>query len=98
VSTLNCTFCGRDVPGSETIHRRDTCPYCERELHVCLNCEFYDPRSYRQCRESNAEFVGEKDKANFCDYFRPVRKKRSFVQKSADARRKLEELFKKPED
>jgi len=61
-----------------------------------LNCEFHDPGSYNQCRESNAEFVSEKDKSNPCDYFGPMRKKRSFVKKSEDARKKLEALFKKP--
>jgi hypothetical protein len=84
------------VPGSEKIHRRDTCSYCERDLHICLNCEFHEPKAYHQCRESNAEYVSDKEKANACDYFRPVREKRSFIKKSQDARRKLEELFKKP--
>lgn len=72
------------------------CPFCEKDLHICLNCEFYDTKSYHLCRESNAEYVEAKDKSNPCDYFRPVREKRSFVKKSEDARRKLEELFKKP--
>ena len=92
---LNCAFCQKEVPGSSKIYFRDTCPYCEHDLHVCMNCEFYDPKSFHQCRESSAEYVADKEKANVCEYFRTIRKRRSFIKKSEDARRKLEELFKK---
>ena len=34
-------------------------------------CARYDPRIARQCREDDAEEVRGKEKANFCDYFRP---------------------------
>jgi hypothetical protein len=36
---------------------------------VCLNCAHYDPRVAQQCRERRAEAVGEKDRANFCEWF-----------------------------
>jgi len=93
---LNCVSCGRDVPGAVKIYRRDTCPYCHSDLHSCINCEFYDVKGYHQCRESSAEYIQEKEKANVCDYFRPLREKKSFIKKSEMARQKLEELFKKP--
>jgi len=32
-------------------------------------CSFYDSRVYNECRESNAERIVDKEKANFCDYF-----------------------------
>ncbi|MBI5286762.1 MAG: hypothetical protein HY878_04125 [Deltaproteobacteria bacterium] len=38
-------------------------------MKVCLNCKFYGEGAYHQCRETNAEWVKEKDKANFCEYF-----------------------------
>ncbi len=68
---------------------------CDNDLHICKNCEFYDTKSYHDCRESNAEYVTDKEKSNMCDYFKPAKRKKSTVKKSQDARRKLEELFKK---
>lgn len=35
-----------------------------------MHCEFYDPASHWECRESIPERVKDKDRANFCDYFR----------------------------
>jgi hypothetical protein len=32
-------------------------------------CFFYDPQVYNECKETNAERVVEKEKANYCDYF-----------------------------
>ena len=34
-------------------------------------CEFYDPNVVKQCREDDAEEVKEKERTNFCDYFKP---------------------------
>lgn len=91
-----CHFCKRDIPGVGKIHRRDNCPFCENDLHICFNCDFFDEKLYNKCKESNAEFVGEKDKANFCEYFHASKQKGSFIKKSQNARKNLEELFKKP--
>ena len=44
---------------------------CRAELHVCLMCEFYDTSVAKSCRETVAEEVKDKQRANFCDYFRP---------------------------
>jgi hypothetical protein len=52
------------------IVRSAVCPACDRDLKVCLNCEFYSPGSHWDCRESITDPVAEKDKANFCDWFR----------------------------
>jgi hypothetical protein len=32
-------------------------------------CKFYDAKVYNECRETNADRVTDKEKANFCDYF-----------------------------
>ncbi|EQC51685.1 hypothetical protein M901_2861 [Bacteriovorax sp. DB6_IX] len=32
-------------------------------------CKFYDPTAYNECKETNADRILEKEKANFCDYF-----------------------------
>ena len=34
-------------------------------------CEFYDVGKAKHCRETIAEEVKDKERANFCDYFKP---------------------------
>ena len=53
------------------IERGSECPFCHSDSKVCLNCKFYAPDAHRQCRESEAGWVKEKDRANFCSYFSP---------------------------
>ena len=90
---MNCTFCGKEI--SETkIHIRDECPACGRDLHICLNCEFYDRNAYRQCRESIREPVQDKEKANYCDFFRSARAGSGSGSTENDAFKKLNDLFK----
>lgn len=75
--------------------RYEECSVCKADQHVCLMCRDYDPKVADGCRESRAEFVLDKDKANFCDFFRP---RPGAWQKKDDtaartARAKLAELF-----
>ncbi|RZF23309.1 hypothetical protein DAY19_05460 [Halobacteriovorax vibrionivorans] len=48
---------------------KEECPYCYASLHCCKMCKFYDKSAYNECRESSADRIVEKEKANFCDYF-----------------------------
>ena len=81
----------------DRVGRRDECPHCHADVHVCLNCQFYDPTTYNECREPSAERVLEKDKSNYCDYFSVASSRVQAPQNPIDdARRKLESLFKKP--
>jgi hypothetical protein len=68
-----CWKCGTEieVQPAARILTRDCCPSCDYDLHVCLNCRFYDPNAHNECRETQAEWVQGKDKANYCDYFEP---------------------------
>ena len=34
-------------------------------------CRFFDPAVPKQCREDDAEEVSDKDKVNFCEWFKP---------------------------
>ncbi|MFC1837705.1 hypothetical protein ACFLYW_03390 [Thermodesulfobacteriota bacterium] len=90
---MNCSFCQKEIT-ERKIHIRDECPVCGRDLHICLNCEFYARDAYRQCRESIREPVQDKEKANYCDFFRAA--KTGSVQGSAedDTLNKLNDLFK----
>jgi len=35
-------------------------------------CVYFDPGVARQCREDDAEEVMDKEKPNFCDWFKPA--------------------------
>ncbi|MDC7235271.1 MAG: hypothetical protein PQJ58_18710 [Spirochaetales bacterium] len=88
-----CYFCGAQSSGK--IYRNSVCSSCGKDLKVCLNCIHYDRNSHNQCRESQAERVTDKDRANFCDYFEPSGKGGSSTaqKKAEEARNKLEDLF-----
>ena len=51
--------------------RSDVCAGCSKDARVCLNCRFHDPGSYNECRETIAERIVDKERANFCDHFKP---------------------------
>ena len=93
---MNCHHCGREIAGKQKIGRQETCPKCGSYLHCCLNCRFYDTAAYHQCRETQAEWVSEKGAANFCEYFEPSESGGPQKSSKADeARKKLDQLFKK---
>lgn len=70
--TLKCYKCGTSLAAlSLPLRRLDECPQCRRELHVCCMCQSYDPRVPKGCSEDDAPEVREKERANFCDYFKP---------------------------
>lgn len=69
---LDCWKCGFSLSQlTLPIGRRDVCPACDAELHVCRGCVDYDPSVAQQCREPTAESVSDKTRANFCGHFAP---------------------------
>ncbi|MFO1426002.1 MAG: hypothetical protein U1F11_03315 [Steroidobacteraceae bacterium] len=69
---LVCWKCGASLAAlSLPLRRLDECPKCRAELHVCRMCVDYDTRVAKHCREPTAEEVREKDRANFCDHYKP---------------------------
>jgi hypothetical protein len=54
----------------EFVSRRDECQVCGSDLRVCLNCILYEETKSNKCREPQAEYVKEKDRSNYCDYFK----------------------------
>jgi hypothetical protein len=66
----NCWHCGNSLTALD-YGRQDSCAKCGRDTRVCKGCFHYDPTAHNECRESQADRVVEKEKANFCDYFRP---------------------------
>lgn len=75
--------------------RQELCPFCRNDLHCCLNCSLYDEYAQNQCREPAAEWVSDREKNNFCEYFDFSSKAGTQAKRREEARAKLEELFKK---
>ena len=70
--SIVCYRCGESLAAlSLPFSRQDECPSCENYLHVCRMCVYFDPGVPKQCREDDAEDVTEKERLNFCDYFKP---------------------------
>jgi hypothetical protein len=69
---LVCWKCGASLAElSLPLRRLDECKRCSAELHVCKLCEWYSIAVAKHCREPIAEEVKDKERANFCDYFKP---------------------------
>ena len=89
-----CYFCGERFEAEQRLSRSAVCEKCGRDLHCCLNCKFYDPGAHNNCREPQAEWVPDRYKANFCQYFVPTPAPLE-SKKVREAKAKLEALFKK---
>ncbi len=92
-----CHVCQKPITFVDKLGFRADCEHCRHDAHVCKNCDFYDPKIYNECRETAADRVTEKDKANYCEFFIPTTKgEQGTVANPVDeAKRKLEELFRK---
>ena len=100
---VRCFQCDAEhsLESGERIGFRDDCDRCGADLHVCRNCAHHDASAYNECRESSAERVSDRGRANRCDYFEPgTLAPGSGTASGADEARKsaavdLEALFKK---
>ncbi|HIP53587.1 MAG TPA: hypothetical protein EYH03_06215 [Chromatiales bacterium] len=89
-----CWKCGATLSPSD-YGREAVCPACGTYTHVCLNCVFYSPGRSNNCMEPIAEYVADKRRANFCDYFEPTDSPASEKSTSSDETLKAaEDLFK----
>ncbi len=75
--------------------RKDDCPSCHSALHCCLNCEFHLSSAHNQCREPAAEWVSDRETANFCDYFQPGTRGGAVASSRDAGRDAFDRLFKK---
>ena len=94
---MRCHACRGEVAlaSGESVGYRDACERCAADLHVCLNCAHYDPSAYNECRESSAERVLDRDRANRCDYFRPGTGTNAATDTRKGSLASLDALFKK---
>ena len=95
-----CFKCEKELEITEPqrVGRREACPGCHADLHVCRNCRHYDSKAYNECREPQAERVLDKENSNFCDYFEFAEGKHESVAAGQTEReaalKKLDDLFK----
>lgn len=89
-----CFHCKKTNENLLQVGRRDECSFCKSDLHVCKNCQMYDPKSYNECKEPSADVVKEKERANFCDFFK-AKEDGDVVDHKAKLLSAAEALFKK---
>ncbi|MBW2262298.1 MAG: hypothetical protein JRG91_10030 [Deltaproteobacteria bacterium] len=65
----HCHKCKQELEFEVKMQRTDTCPHCGADLHVCMNCEFWDPGERNQCREHISEYVPDRERTNYCTFF-----------------------------
>lgn len=94
---IQCYKCGKELSDSYKIlvSRSDTCSNCRCDIRCCKMCQFYDVKSYNECRESSADRIPDKEKANFCDYFKISGSYNDAEKQRQDALAKAQALFKK---
>jgi hypothetical protein len=78
------------------VGRHDTCAHCAADIHVCKNCRFYNPALHNQCRIPEADFIRDREAANFCPHFDILDRDAPPEQDDSvkKARDKLDNLFK----
>lgn len=92
---MRCATCNKIASTTGKIFFRDECPHCRADLHICQNCLYYDTGAENDCRESSAELVLDKERANFCEYFRPAENQANASPAADEVKKKLDALFKK---
>lgn len=93
---MQCWKCGTELKNLLLpFSRYEECSTCKADLHVCLACKNYNPNVADACEEDRADFILDKDKANFCDFFKanPRAYKKQDNTAAREARAKLAALF-----
>ena len=97
---FRCHQCGTAVElgqGAKVL-RHHACSNCNADLKCCLNCRFYDTSRNNQCAETEADWVSDKESANFCDFFEPAANGNLAGGRAGsggeDLRSKFDDLFK----
>ena len=69
---LTCYKCNKalELESGMKVGRQEECPHCYASIHCCKMCFFYDPTAYNECKEPTADRIVDKEKPNFCDFFK----------------------------
>lgn len=94
---IKCSECKSEIEIHDKIGFRQDCPNCGHDLHSCIQCQHYDPKVYNECKETMADRVLEKSKANYCEFFIAAQdsQKLDAANPQADLLAQAEALFKK---
>jgi len=94
-----CHACGATGVPDDPVPRESVCERCGADLRCCRNCRHWDARYHNECKETEADPVTDKSRRNFCEFFDyssvPFAKA---THRAAEARARLEALFKKKPD
>jgi hypothetical protein len=93
---IRCWRCGVELAADLLPLRHvDVCPACNADLRVCKLCIFYNPSVSDGCDEPIAASVTNKERANYCDYFKPCARAFKAAASGAEsrARAELDALF-----
>ena len=96
INSWQCWQCGTSVVDQPLpLSTYAECRDCRAQLHCCRQCQHYNPRLRADCDEPRAESHSEREKANFCDWFKL---RREFVEPgekapSVDHQAELNTLF-----
>ncbi|MBA2661988.1 MAG: hypothetical protein H0U74_06805 [Bradymonadaceae bacterium] len=93
--TFTCWSCKKDTEKEDKIFRTDHCPHCYAAMKSCMNCSYYDAYAHNECKEPMAEYTKDKERANFCDYFKCGTNAAEGPNAAEIAKAKLDALFKK---
>lgn len=93
---IKCYRCSStlELETNKKVSRHEECPKCFSSVHCCKMCAFYDPRSYNECKEPVAQRVLDKEKNNFCEFFKLGNENSASSQKT-NVLSAAEALFKK---
>lgn len=96
----NVCRCGVPFETRGMVGFNEICDKCREYRHACLNCRLFD-RKGQDCTDAAAEEPRSRDGKNQCAYFEsltppPSGGPAAGSASSAEARRKLEQLFGKP--
>lgn len=91
--TITCPSCSTKHTFDGALTFREECERCAADLHVCLTCRFYDRYVENECRETEAEYVSQKDRRNLCEYYKPREQADGQGGEVDAARAKLDALF-----
>lgn len=96
LSVYSCWRCGAQLLDELLpLRRAELCPACNVDLHVCKMCGFFNPSVADACEETIATSVSNKERSNYCEYFKPSARayKGTTADAASRARSELEQLF-----
>lgn len=67
VSASRCWNCATAV--NVAIDAATLCPKCQKPLHVCKQCSYFDSSARLQCLKAIPERIAYKDQPNSCAFF-----------------------------